>query len=139
HAAGAALGLLAGLAMNHPVDTTPLAGEVTPYALSVAWHSPAPVPEEPAAGVQADDWGGRLAEPAARRPAHARTPEARPAPRAPRPAARPSRSRERAPAAPVLRGAELAAATFGVRREECPRERLARLAVQAARAAATEG
>lgn len=138
HAAGAALGLLVGLTMNHPEDSAPLASEVAPYALTVAWHSPAPGPEMPVAGVQADDWGGRMPQPAVRPSRErARTPAVRRVPHAPRapraPSAKPGREMASAPAALAVKLAMLESAVL---REECPRDRLARLAVQAARAAA---
>lgn len=144
HAAGAALGLLAGLAMTHRTDSVPLGGEVAPYAVAVAWRSPGPSPEMPVAGVQADDWGGRLPPPPPAKPAPARerarprAPEVRRAPKGLATEGQPARAAKQAPAPRVLRGAEMAAATFGVRREECPRERLARLAVEAARAASSK-
>jgi hypothetical protein len=137
HAAGAALGLLAGLSINHPVDAAPLAGEVMPYEVAVVWkRSPAPGPEAPAAaGVQADDWGGRLPpQPAAKpSPERKRAPAVRRAPRPPRPSTR--HLAEHAPAPPAVLGAELPS-TSVVNRDACSRGRLARLAVESARAAA---
>lgn len=141
-AAAAALGLVAGFAMTPASASSPLAGEVTPHAVAVAWRVSAP-PEMPVAGVQADDWGGRLPpEPAAkpspeRERAPARPREGRPAPK-PRTSPRAQAEPRPAPGRPVvLRGAELAAATFGVRREvECPREAARREAEAVRREAA---
>lgn len=128
-AAAAALGLLTGFVMA-PESQGPLDRDVTPYAVTVAWHVSAP-PELPSvSGVQVDDWGGRLAPrpvraapaaPAAPSAAKNRAP-ARTRAAKPRPAAAPAVQTAEAPPPPVVRGSELAAATFGVPRRECARE-----------------
>jgi hypothetical protein len=133
-AAGAALGLLAGFVMA-PAGPAPLDRDVTPYAVTVAWRTGGPTQLPSVAGVEVDDWGGRFAPapPAERRAAErrattprakarvperrARAPQAKAAP-APRPAIR----AEAAPGQRVVRGAELAAATFGTVERACPRE-----------------
>jgi hypothetical protein len=116
HAAAAALGMLAGFAMT-PADRPLLAGEVTPYAVAFAWDAHA-APEPPVAGVQADDWGGRLAPAPDVRlaPMRARAPEGR---AAPRPAPQPRQKAHRAPHPLVARQRGLA--TFPRRVPECTR------------------
>jgi hypothetical protein len=127
HAAAAALGMLAGFAMT-PADRPLLAGEVTPHAVAVAWDEHTP-PELPVAGVQADDWGGRLAPAPSVKlaPMRARAPEGRAAPRAVTP---PRKKAHGAPHPLVIRQRGLA--TFPRRVPEC-----ARHAAPAAPAAAT--
>lgn len=83
-AAAAALGLLAGFVMA-PQAQGPMDRDVTPYAVAVVWKVSAP-PELPdVSGVQADDWGGRLAPAPRMRTAppaslRRRTPAAKPKP-----------------------------------------------------------
>jgi hypothetical protein len=137
-AAAAALGLLAGFVMA-PQAQGPMDRDVTPYAIAVAWKVSAP-PELPdVSGVQADDWGGRLA-PAPRMrtappaPLRRRTPAAKPKP-APRPA--PSVAKASPPAAAwdadpaVVRDAERAVALVP---GACPREAVRVRAVRHVRA-----
>jgi hypothetical protein len=59
HAAAASLGLMAGFVMA-PVEVAPLERSLAPHAVAVAWDG-GPSPDLPVAGVQIDDWGGRLA------------------------------------------------------------------------------
>jgi hypothetical protein len=125
HAAAAALGLLAGFAMT-PAERPLLEGEVTPHTVALAWDAP-PSPvggEGDVAGVQVDDWGGRL-KPAERpvklQPMRARPPQGRsaPAPRA-APSPAPRHKAHRAPHPLVLRQQDLA--SFQLPGRECPRE-----------------
>jgi hypothetical protein len=124
-ASAAAFGLMAGFAMTPDVPS-PLERSVTPYAVAVAWR--VSNPEPPVAGVEADDWGGRMAPPPARKapprpstPRVRRTPPRVHAPGHAHPAPHAKPKAESAPR-PLLRGAEMAAATFGVSKRECPRE-----------------
>ncbi|HVH13819.1 MAG TPA: hypothetical protein VM759_12245 [Longimicrobium sp.] len=85
-AGAAALGLLIGFA-TAPESQVALDRDVTPYTVAVAWREGGGTPELPAvAGVQTDDWGGRLAPvPRAKRAEPASAPpaaRAKPAPRA---------------------------------------------------------
>jgi hypothetical protein len=131
-AAGAALGLLAGFMMA-PQGPAPLDRDVTPYAVTVAWRTSGP-PEVPSvSGVEVDDWGGRIAPtpPPAERTAprrRTRTPEAKA-----RTAPRTTALAKPAPRRQVVRGADLAAATFGMRKRDCPREQAAAREAQRAR------
>jgi hypothetical protein len=121
-AAGAVLGMLAGFAMT-PADRAPLERELTPHAVAVAWRGPVP-PELPVAGVQVDDWGGRLA-PAPERPTklapmRAQPPRGRPAPTQ-RAVPGPSHKAYRAPHPLVLRQRDLATFTRPAVKQPCPR------------------
>jgi hypothetical protein len=125
-ASAAAFGLMAGFAITPDVPS-PLERSVTPYAVAVAWR--VSNPEPPVAGVEADDWGGRMAPPPARpAPGRPSAPRVRRAPTRvhapghahPAPRAKPAPKAE-AVHRPVPRGAEMAAATFGVGKRECPR------------------
>jgi hypothetical protein len=126
-AAGAALGLLAGFVMA-PAGPAPLDRDVTPYAVTVAWRTGGPTQLPSVAGVEVDDWGGRFspAPPADGRAARDRVTERRVRTRTPAARAKPAPMAEaRAKAAPqpiIVRGSDLAAATFGMPKRECPRE-----------------
>lgn len=115
-AAAAALGMLAGFAMT-PSDRAPLDRDVTPHTVGVAWVAYGP-PEPPVAGVQADDWGGRLAPAPSVKlaPMRARAPEGR---AAPRPVTPPRKKAHGAPHPLVARQRGLAA--FPRQAPECAR------------------
>lgn len=128
-AAAAALGLMAGFAMA-PQGQAPLDRDVTPYAVALVWRTSGPPELPPVAGVQVDDWGGRLAPAPDRRAAKPRTPSRTPEAK-PRAEARAITSPRLRPF--IVRGSDLPAATFGVTpRRECPRaEAEARAAAEA--------
>jgi hypothetical protein len=130
-AAAAALGLLAGFMMA-PDARAPLDRDVTPYAVMVAWHTAGP-PEVPgASGVEVDDWGGRMAPP----PGSDLKVERRVRPPAAKPRPAPRVPAEARVSPRILRGSELAAATFGMPKRECPREQAAAREAERVRAEA---
>jgi hypothetical protein len=124
-AAAAALGLLTGFVMA-PEAQAPLERDLTPYSVAVIWKVNAPTELPSVSGVQMDGGGGRLAPaptppPAAERAAPRVRVSVRPPAAKPKPGPEAPRAAEE-PGGRVLRGAELAAATFGLSRRECPRE-----------------
>ncbi len=118
-AAAAALGLLAGFALA-PAQRPTLEGEVTPHVVSLAWDaSPVhPGTGSDPAGVQADDWGGRLkpAQPVRLTPMRARPPAGRSAPGH----VAPRQDKRHAPHPLLLRQRDLA--TFQAPGRACPPE-----------------
>lgn len=130
-AGAAALGLLIGFA-TAPESQVALDRDVTPYTVAVAWREGGGTPELPAvAGVQTDDWGGRLAPaPRAKRAEPASAPpaaRAKPAPRAEAVAraeamARTEAAPEEAPSPPPAPPVSAIATALAAPRPLCPNE-----------------